>query len=689
MLAKSRCNQIARLAALSAPDIFLPRLLLCCGISSVSLLSMIDRLGDMGTASPDSNKYYTQLLSPSAVSEWGSGYQIGGRRAVARKLIGRLSAYLQLNGKDKKQEGRGRDSSPFLSWLIEYCSVENSKKPRVKLMARSRPPLPDHLKQIAFNGALSKLLIEDAGDDDKGGGTHKSASVSVEASPAPQFSTARKEHQMSSSRRNCLLAIDAIKSSIGSNDVEALGCMAISIAQAIEDCSNSVNNAPNEAAMNLLGELSKTDTSHPPVLVNAALKWLPFLSSISWDDSLCETAFGSNNTDTALRGMIEQCAKCWNEEQISGCQAWILNQVQSDNGISRFSPQCMIDFLVRTSNQSPVMQQPFAGVALPPFSVVSLHEHAAAAVKLALEGARIENENSTAPGKLTCTPGSYLGRDMVPNWLVLLQLVSRCSKKHLALVANSLVSELATDGWESDVYPPVLLRLYSSLPSMMNLGDPKLRGILIKAAGDLSLNWLDWRCPLDDQIRQMIATLSSNWNQRLLQSMIDVSKRQPLLLLRHLGGIATVLIQDGDVSSGTFSDRVRTTAAQGIAVAKTRRGVIKVTVSHWGYSFNEPLYSSVCEIITSLPTEVAFSCGLKLGLLDIFGTFVKLIWTQHSLGCPEHTVRIRTRLASLLASFNSFNPLAWAEWMESRLQGLEKCGPVREIVQLCEIKVHV
>ena len=41
MLAKCRCESIAKLTALSAPDAYLPRLLLCCGRKSHRLDSLL------------------------------------------------------------------------------------------------------------------------------------------------------------------------------------------------------------------------------------------------------------------------------------------------------------------------------------------------------------------------------------------------------------------------------------------------------------------------------------------------------------------------------------------------------------------------------------------------------------------------------------------------------------------------
>jgi hypothetical protein len=96
MLAKSRSDALARRAALSATAGYLSRLLLCLGLPRASLLTMIDRLGQLGDAAENKDDVYAKLLAPSASSGWDVG-RLGHRREILRKLIGRLSAYLRLH----------------------------------------------------------------------------------------------------------------------------------------------------------------------------------------------------------------------------------------------------------------------------------------------------------------------------------------------------------------------------------------------------------------------------------------------------------------------------------------------------------------------------------------------------------------------------------------------------------------
>ena len=129
MLARSRSDFIAKRAALTAPNGFLPRLLLCSGLPRASLQSMIDRLGKLGDQSKDVDKLFSQLLVPSATSQWDIG-RLGRRREVSRKLMGRLSAYSRMyNLSDLEEE----ISFTFLDWLSKSCgSAERSRKGKPK-----------------------------------------------------------------------------------------------------------------------------------------------------------------------------------------------------------------------------------------------------------------------------------------------------------------------------------------------------------------------------------------------------------------------------------------------------------------------------------------------------------------------------------------------------------------------------
>ena len=244
MLAKCRCESIATLTALSAPDAYLPRLLLCCGITPTAMLSMINRLESIGGESPDASKYFSQLLTPSVISSWGTGYQAGGRRVVARKLLGRIAAYLDLNGPDT--DAAEIRSSPFLIWLTEYCNEAKDKKaPRSKPTSKATTRLPEFLTQIPAKGSLAKLLLDDE--------EMELDALPFEPDKVPDFVVAKMPGEVFSPSN---FTSEAAERAIASNDLLALDSMVATLVHDIESNSNQVQNAP-KAARDLLVALSK------------------------------------------------------------------------------------------------------------------------------------------------------------------------------------------------------------------------------------------------------------------------------------------------------------------------------------------------------------------------------------------------------------------------------------------------
>ena len=161
MLAKARSDLIARRAALTAPTGFLPRLLLCSGLPRASLVTMIDRLGKMGEASDDRESMFSQLLIPSATSQWDIG-RLGHRREVARKLLGRLSAYLRMNNISSRKED-ATISTSFLEWLSRECSTKEkprkSKKQKTKVGAPEMSSLAKDVFLLDFTSLQASLQL--------------------------------------------------------------------------------------------------------------------------------------------------------------------------------------------------------------------------------------------------------------------------------------------------------------------------------------------------------------------------------------------------------------------------------------------------------------------------------------------------------------------------------------------------
>ena len=161
MLAKSKSDYIARRAALSAPTAFLPRLLLCSGLPQTSFVTIVDRLGKLGDAN-DPTKVYRDLLTPSATTHWGFG-QLGSRRDIARKIIGRVAAYADLYNSPASKIDE-EFSTVFITWVrTEALPLEKPRKPKPKpkkgrLDARSTCTVANACE---FSLALSSLTDVD------------------------------------------------------------------------------------------------------------------------------------------------------------------------------------------------------------------------------------------------------------------------------------------------------------------------------------------------------------------------------------------------------------------------------------------------------------------------------------------------------------------------------------------------
>ena len=130
LLATSKADVIAKQSALSVPDIFLPRLLLCSGMSRTSFVTMLERLSKLSDSVNDHAKLYNELISPSAVSEWG--LQKGNRVVIKKRLHGRIASYLRIfsstaNG-NQQNELDAIAQCNFVTWLTSEISASTVKK---------------------------------------------------------------------------------------------------------------------------------------------------------------------------------------------------------------------------------------------------------------------------------------------------------------------------------------------------------------------------------------------------------------------------------------------------------------------------------------------------------------------------------------------------------------------------------
>lgn len=96
MLAKAKCDDIVRRAALTIPVEFLPRILLCSGLSRSSVITILLKLGQVIDSAQDKHEMLRKLLAPTTLSECNTGQIRSKKNDIKKKLLGSIAAYFSL-----------------------------------------------------------------------------------------------------------------------------------------------------------------------------------------------------------------------------------------------------------------------------------------------------------------------------------------------------------------------------------------------------------------------------------------------------------------------------------------------------------------------------------------------------------------------------------------------------------------
>jgi hypothetical protein len=169
----------------------------------------------------------------------------------------------------------------------------------------------------------------------------------------------------------------------------------------------------------------------------------------------------------------------------------------------------------------------------------------------------------------------------------------------------------------------------------------------------------------DDRINDMLYSVA-NGELKSMKQLADLSRKQPLLILRKLPEMSKILLDDATIDIS--SDQ------KGVIIGQNPAGkrdvmfqgkMLKVVVQHWGYSYTEMLWVSMLEVLSSMPLEVLFTCGVKVGLLDLLTIYVELISVQNQLLSANKTARLKTKLSGAFTAFKQSNVGAWTGWLVS------------------------
>ncbi len=347
-----------------------------------------------------------------------------------------------------------------------------------------------------------------------------------------------------------------------------------------------------------------------------------------------------------LSSLVSGCIMNWSDEGISACQKWILTtQNGSQNAISI---RLLLRFLVASSEQGCETN----------FVCVQSKENAESTMKIVLQYLEIISDQSS---ETTCSDE----RNNLPDWLILTWTVE---KSHHQCIIAMIMETIGSYSSCTPTMYSVLLRLYLMFPMALQWNDAEVRNHLIKAAKHHTKKSLRWRCPLDNQVFEMLRNLGTSPHTRLLQSATDFTKIHPLIVIRHINVIHERLVADGLGQDCTRTGRVGVRPPAIMAQIGDR--VVKVSILRWGFSFDESMWSSVLDLMVALPAELLFTCGIDTGLLLILKDYLKLFYAHvMELGSEECISTIRTKFVELIQSFRACNAVEFQKWSQTDIAG--------------------
>jgi integrator complex subunit 1 len=648
MLCKARSDDIGKRAALSAPEAFLARLLLSSGLPRASLLAMVDRLGRLGAAAVDKDKTYHQLLQPPASSEWDIG-RVGHRRDVARRLLGRISAYL------RPGLVAGSASMTFVEWLAEECTANAPKptKPKHKKSKSSKAVPPTTISKAASvlsllqGPALTKADKNRSGDNDE----------------SMEFLEPAKTRCITADFSEAAKFIDL--------------CFANNLTRELDDwlrvrlSSESPNVAKDvsELPVVLLQAYEKL-TARPEWTTNAVSIWVPLTSRLAATRELWGLLFLSREKSklppTFLDGVLSRCLACWGTQNVVDCTEWIMSTGVS--GLDGYAFDRLVSFLVYTSGRPPCEAES-VDTSMPSESSCTWgasERFVSTAAFISLEA--LKKSSHPAVG--------IRDRNGAPNWLSLLLLLVRVGKKQLQYITQAVLRELEQtkdDGVKSALLA-ALLQFYLRYPLWMNVGAANVRTGLVEASEAYSDCWDNWRCSFDDQINDMLESLV-NGDLKIAKSLAEFSRKHPLLILRKSSAIVAYLKADATPAR----QEPETVPQRGVVSGKSLDGPLKATLAvgkivqvhllHWGFRYTEPIWSAALDVIAAVHKEVLFGGQCLLGLQDMLGIMLNLIDVQSRLYTAGSTTKLKARLREMITMFRDSNPKCYNAWLRSQMEG--------------------
>ena len=670
-LATSSCSDIARESVRCAPNILLPRFLLCCGISEASFSLINERLDQLGDTSDDVDKVFSQLLTQNAIHQWRVGHNTK-RSNIIKKLHGRVKAYMHFHDSSKVY-------SSFFTWLARQC-----REKRNDISKNSRKKKSNEQSKISVldtvNGVCQGRDIAVLPDIQENGADNTLLHIGQSLSRYGEMSkngTDIVTHIHASLKSNDFSKVEVLLEELYSTCGELFG----------KDLDNSDYCEKNIlVAKELISWLQSSTTENDEDLNRILLRWV-LLFSVPDPESL--NLLFSTAGDLSLErkriksSLVFHCLAAWSKEEIQSCQTWATERLRA-KAESKYWPKllmrCFLQQSSFTANGSMTKIADSTGLNLP-YTFIQLDD-AEHITRLALLAAE-EWSN------FGCQPENWRSED----WMTLILLVGSQGEDHLAKVVSTIfVDKYQLSQWSDTVLPRILLNLYANFPTKMSLSNPNIREMLINASAKLHHEWLAWSNPIDDQILSAIQNIRITTLQTQQQLVIDFIKKYPLFAIKHTKALLQVLKENATSNSSYDIERGRRSVQYPSLVATTDVKLVQISVVHWGCSFSEPLWIAVLDILLGFPDKVIFSCGHLMGLLDVLNMYLLLLKTQIEVGnyrkAPTDIVttnRIRNKFSNIVQNFSKANYEAFADWVTSSKVESQEVG---DLLILCKIPIE-
>ncbi|GKY98350.1 hypothetical protein MPSEU_000792600 [Mayamaea pseudoterrestris] len=627
MLAKARSDVIARLAALSAPVAILPRLMLSSGLSKASLATMIDRLGQLGDSSDDKEETYLKLLESIASSERGIG-QLGERRSLTFNLHSRISAYIRLL---PLNDGfLVPFSTTFLKWLDNHCATRVPTPSKVK--QKKLQKAGTQIGRSEVSQILANLTKTSTPEDIE----YELFASKAMLEPSIKFKLPNAWEQCANDRVNLdklASADEQLEELVKSSDREA------ALAKAIQFTRSSCTEKGSEKAL--------------------AQKWLPLLPIATNCPELWVELFRSSDNDetTELLDLLaEKCAIYWDKGQIQACLKWIASAVSQP---SKSCFERMVTFVVASAGCGDLYPTP------PRFSVL--------ASKTALNV-----DYGLFHGLVNLALGTAIKADNFKSncpWLILLRLLASSSQNREQNISNNVLERIPTaTECHQRVLHGVLLSLYVYCPNWVNVDVPSTQMKLIKAVS-MYPEYTEWASSTTSgTFNNSLCSLASDGGVRSGRGLLELARKYPLLLLAKCSAMVYLLKADASVHPhrGTVRDgRVQGEGLQDSREALFDSRTVIVKVRHWGYAYTEVLWLALLDALTTVPSNVLFTCGVSVGLLNVLTTYVQLLSVQLRLRTPDRAARLTAKLSEVSRTFRSSAPSGWKRWLSEVVEGTE------------------